>query len=110
MDGLALGDEVTWAQAGERHKLKLYPPPPPCYSELPFAAIRYNGGDFMAVVDEYSEGACRVIIYDDCMVETAEERQRIVEEMAAVWIGRRLKEQWERQKQQYRQSFNGEGE
>lgn len=64
----------------------------------------------MAVVDEYTEGACRVIIYDDCMVGTDEERQRIVEEMAAVWVGARLKEQRERQEQQDKQSFNSEGE
>lgn len=50
----------------------------------------------MAVIKDYVDGECRVIIHDDCVVKTKEEAEEIKRTLAAIYVEYRRKEFEER--------------
>lgn len=46
----------------------------------------------MAVVADYMDGNCRIIIKDDYAVKTEEEKQKILKNMAEIYVKHRLRE------------------
>lgn len=46
----------------------------------------------MAIIADYMDGECRIVIYDDCIVKTQEEVEEIKRRIAENYVYYRLKD------------------
>jgi len=54
----------------------------------------------VAVIADYMDGECHIVIHDDCIVKTQEEVEEIKRRMAEIYYGYRRKEIEERMKKE----------
>ena len=52
----------------------------------------------MAIIADYMDGNCHIVIHDDCLVKDPEEIEKIKRRMAEIYYSRRLKDLEERRK------------
>lgn len=46
----------------------------------------------MAIVDDYMDGNCRIIIHDDYVAKTPKEQEKILKNLAETYVKYRLRE------------------